>query len=58
LAFKASFLPGLSGKVLISWEMPHLLPPPRFALTGYAWRSQAGIVGAKRVWRSSSEAKA
>jgi hypothetical protein len=24
-----------------------LLPPPRFALTGYAWRSQAETVGAK-----------
>jgi hypothetical protein len=35
-----------------------LLPPPRFALTGYAWRSQAGTVGAKRVRRSLSEAKA
>ena len=30
--------------------------PPRFALTGYAWRSQAG--GAKRVRRSLSKAKA
>jgi hypothetical protein len=29
-----------------------LLPPPRFALTGYAWRSQAETVGAKRVRRS------
>jgi hypothetical protein len=35
-----------------------LLPPPRFALTGYAWPSQAETVGAKRVRRSLSEAKA
>ena len=32
--------------------------PPRFALTGYAWRSHAETVRAKRVRRSLSEAKA
>jgi hypothetical protein len=34
-----------------------LLPPPRFARMGYAWRSQAQTVRAKRVRRSLSEAK-
>src|ERR1700722_2863232 len=29
-----------------------LLPPPRFALTGYAWRSHAESVRAKRARRS------
>ncbi len=32
--------------------------PPRFALTGYAWRSHAETVRAKRVRRSWSEAEA
>src|SRR5260370_41292822 len=35
-----------------------LLPPPRFAQAGYAWRSQAETVWAKRVRRSLSVAKA
>ncbi len=35
-----------------------LLPPPRFARTGYARRSQAETVRAKRVPRNLSEAKA
>jgi hypothetical protein len=33
-------------------------PAPRFALTGYAWRSHAETVRAKRVRHSLSEAKA
>ncbi|HVD85612.1 MAG TPA: hypothetical protein VNC42_15465, partial [Bradyrhizobium sp.] len=33
-------------------------PAPHFALTGYAWRSHAGAVRAKRVRRSLSAAKA
>ena len=32
--------------------------PPRFALTGYAWRSHAETVRPKRVRRSLSEANA
>ena len=33
-------------------------PAPRFALKGYAWRSQAEIVRSKRVRHSLSEARA
>ena len=41
------------------WLQVRVLPgPPRFALTGYAWRSHAEIGGAKRVRRSLSVAKA
>jgi hypothetical protein len=41
------------------WLQVRVLPgPPRCALAGYAWRSHAGTVRAKRVRRSLSEANA
>ena len=52
------FRPHLAVRLWFRREVFQLLPPPRFALTGYAWRSHAEAVRAERVRRSLSAAKA